>query len=107
MALEYIHGRDLERIVRRHIETLGRPLSMPVAYYIMHDVLEALAYAHAATDEQGQPLHIVHRDVSPGNILVSFRGEVKLTDFGIAKASWRVSKTEVGMVKGNTSFMSP
>jgi serine/threonine-protein kinase len=107
MALEHIHGRDLERIVHRHIETLGRPPSLPVAYYIVHDVLEALAYAHSMTGEDGEPLQIVHRDVSPGNILVSFRGEVKLTDFGIAKAAWRVSQTEVGMVKGNTSFMSP
>jgi tRNA A-37 threonylcarbamoyl transferase component Bud32 len=107
MALEYIHGRDLERMVRRHIEKFGRALSLPVAYYIMHDVLEALAYAHSMTDDAGQSLQIVHRDVSPGNVLVSFRGEVKLTDFGIAKATWRVSKTELGLVKGNTSFMSP
>ena len=70
-------------------------------------MLEALAYAHARTDPEGRNLAIVHRDVSPGNILVSARGEVKLSDFGIAKAAGRVSRTEVGMIKGNVSFMSP
>jgi serine/threonine-protein kinase len=107
LALEYIHGRDLERLVRRHVEVFGRSLSVPVAFYIMHEALEALAYAHARTDPEGKNLAIVHRDVSPGNILVSARGEVKLSDFGIAKAEGRMSKTEVGMIKGNVSFMSP
>ena len=107
IALEYIHGRDLERVVRRHVEMFNRPMSLPVAYYIMHDVLEALAYAHSVTGEDGQSMQIVHRDVSPGNILVSFRGEVKLSDFGIAKSQARVSKTVMGTVKGNASFMAP
>jgi len=107
LALEYIHGRDLERLVRRHIEVFGKSLSVPVAFYIMHDALEALAYAHGKTDAEGRNLAIVHRDVSPGNILVSARGEVKLSDFGIAKAEGRMSRTEVGMIKGNVSFMSP
>jgi serine/threonine protein kinase len=107
LALEYIHGRDLERLVRRHVEVFGRSLSVPVAFYIMHEVLEALAYAHGRTDPEGRNLAIVHRDVSPGNILVSARGEVKLSDFGIAKAEGRMSRTEVGMIKGNVSFMSP
>ena len=107
LALEYIHGRDLERLLRRHIETFGRPLSVPVAFYVMHEVLEALAYAHARVDSDGKTLGIVHRDVSPGNILVSASGEVKLSDFGIAKAEGRMSRTEVGLIKGNVSFMSP
>jgi hypothetical protein len=107
LALEYIHGRDLERLVRRHVEVFGRSLSVPVAFYIMHETLEALAYAHGKTDPEGRNLAIVHRDVSPGNILVSARGEVKLSDFGIAKAEGRMSRTEVGMIKGNVSFMSP
>jgi len=107
LALEYIHGRDLERLVRRHVEVFGRSLSVPVAFYIMHEVMEALAYAHGKTDAEGRTMAIVHRDVSPGNILVSARGEVKLSDFGIAKAEGRMSRTEVGMIKGNVSFMSP
>jgi len=107
LALEYIHGRDLEKIVRRHVEKFGRALSVPVAFYIMHEVLEALAYAHGRADAGGKNLAIVHRDVAPGNILVSASGEVKLSDFGIAKAEGRMSRTEVGMIKGNVSFMSP
>ena len=107
LALEYVHGRDLERLVRRHVEKFGRSLSAQVAFYILHEVLDALAYAHARTDQAGKSLAIVHRDVSPGNILVSMSGEVKLSDFGIAKAEGRMSRTEVGLIKGNVSFMSP
>ena len=77
LALEYIHGRDLERLVRRHVEKFGRSLPVQVAFYILHEVLDALGYAHARTDQAGKSLGIVHRDVSPGNILVSVsrRGE--------------------------------
>jgi serine/threonine-protein kinase len=70
-------------------------------------VLQALAYAHATRDKSGAPMGIVHRDVSAGNVMVSFLGEVKLADFGIVKSNRRVSKTQVGMVKGNANFMSP
>lgn len=107
MALEYIHGRDLGQLVQLHVEKLGRPLDVPLAFFVVHDVLEALAFAHGQTAKDGRPLEIVHRDVSPGNVLVSYQGEIKLTDFGIAKAGRRVSRTEAGMVKGNVSFMSP
>jgi serine/threonine-protein kinase len=107
LALEYIHGRDVGQLVQRHIELRGRPLDLPVAFYIAHEVLEALAFAHSQLSKEGAPLDIVHRDVAPGNVLVSYRGEVKLTDFGIAKAERRISRTEVGMVKGNAGFMSP
>jgi Protein kinase domain len=107
MAQEYIIGRDLGRLLQRHVETTGRPLSDKLMFYIAHEVLDALGYAHAQPDVSGQPLGIVHRDVSPGNIMLTVRGEVKLFDFGIVKATQRVSKTEVGVVKGNVSFMSP
>jgi hypothetical protein len=107
LALEYIHGRDVGQLVQRHMEVRGRPLDLPVAFYIAHEVLEALAFAHSQISKEGMALDIVHRDVAPGNVLVSYRGEVKLTDFGIAKAERRISRTEVGMVKGNAGFMSP
>src|SRR5580692_9857136 len=107
MAQEYIIGRDLGRLLQRHVETTGRPLGDKLMFYIAHEVLDALGYAHAQPDVSGRPLGIVHRDVSPGNIMLTVRGEVKLFDFGIVKATQRVSKTEVGVVKGNVSFMSP
>jgi hypothetical protein len=107
LALEYVDGRDLDKIVHRHMQMFGRGLPLATTAYILHQVLDALAYAHNKADEQGRPLEIVHRDVSPGNVLVSYRGDVKLSDFGIVKAGQRVSRTEVGLVKGNASYMSP
>jgi len=107
LALEYIHGKDLQQVVQRHVELFGHPLDLPVAFHVMHEVLEGLSFAHSQTERDGRSLEVVHRDVSPGNVLVSYRGEVKLTDFGIAKSDKRVSTTEVGMVKGNAGFMSP
>jgi serine/threonine protein kinase len=107
LALEYIHGRDLEKLLNRHIQVYNRPLDLRVVGYIIHEVLEALAYSHTKRDQTGRPLEIVHRDVSPANVMISYQGEVKLTDFGIVKAGQRVSQTELGMVKGNASFMSP
>ncbi len=107
MAQEYIIGRDLGRVLARHVETTGRPLPEKLMFYIAHEVLDALGYAHVQPDVTGLPLGIVHRDVSPSNIMVTARGEVKLFDFGIVKATQRVSKTELGVVKGNVSFMSP
>jgi eukaryotic-like serine/threonine-protein kinase len=107
LAQEYILGRDLGRLLGRHVERTGRALPERVALYIVYEVLEALAYAHSRTDAVGNPIGLVHRDISPGNVMLTSRGEVKLFDFGIVKAEGRVSKTEVGVVKGNVSFMSP
>jgi hypothetical protein len=107
MAEEFILGRDVMRLVQRHVERTGRPLTEKLMLYVAHEVLEALAYAHAHVGPDGKPLAIVHRDISPGNIMITNRGDVKLFDFGIVKATGRVSRTEAGVVKGNVSFMSP
>ena len=107
MTQEYIVGRDLVRLIARNYEHSQQTLDPKVAYYIAHETLLALEYAHGKRDRQGQALGIVHRDVSAGNILVSAQGEVKLSDFGIVKSNRRVTKTQVGMVKGNANFMSP
>jgi hypothetical protein len=107
MTQEYIVGRDLIRIIARNYEHAQKTLDPRFAYYVTHETLEALEYAHSKKDRQGQALGIVHRDVSAGNILVSARGEVKLSDFGIVKSNRRVTRTQVGMVKGNANFMSP
>ncbi|HEX4406754.1 MAG TPA: serine/threonine-protein kinase, partial [Polyangia bacterium] len=107
MTQEYIVGRDLGRLVTRNFELTGAGMPETLAYYVAHETLQALAYAHEQHDKNGEPMGIVHRDVSAGNVMVSLQGEVKLSDFGIVKSNRRVPQTQVGMVKGNANFMSP
>jgi serine/threonine-protein kinase len=107
IAQEYVVGRNVQQLVDRHVERLREPLDVGTVFYIATEILQALGYAHDKTDDDGQPLRIVHRDVSPGNIVVSRGGEVKLIDFGIVKAEGRVSQTDIGNVKGNAAFMAP
>jgi hypothetical protein len=107
LAAEYVSGHTLAAISTRHAEKFGRPLPAAFVFYMAHEVLAALGYAHDRTDPGGRPLGIIHRDVSPTNVMVSFEGEVKLLDFGIVKAAERVSRTREGSVKGNVGFMSP
>jgi hypothetical protein len=107
MTQEYIVGRDLVKMVQRYYEYTKRSMETRFALYIAHETLLALEYAHSKRDRDGLPIGIVHRDVSAGNIMMSLAGEVKLFDFGIVKARGRSTQTQIGMVKGNTSFMSP
>jgi len=106
IAMEYVFGRDLRQILE-HFREEGRYIPLPAAAFIAARMCEGLDYAHRKTDPGGRPLGVVHRDVSPQNILVSFDGAVKITDFGIAKAKDRVSKTEAGVLKGKLGYMSP
>jgi len=107
MAMEYVAGRNMSQIVERHLQRYGRALDVPTVFYLLHDVLQALAYAHERTNANGDPLGIVHRDVSPSNIMISTRGDVKLLDFGIVKAEDRLSRSDIANVKGNPAFMAP
>jgi hypothetical protein len=107
LAQEFVDGRTLAQISARYQEKYGRTVPAALVYHIVHEVLAGIGYAHDRMDTQGRPLDIVHRDVSPSNIMVSFEGEVKLLDFGIVKAAERVSKTKEGNVKGNVGYMSP
>ena len=107
LAQEYVIGRDLGRITRR-LRERGEPLlSANAILYLAHEVLTGLQYAHAKRDDSGHPLGVVHRDITPENVIISERGEVKVLDFGIMKAMHRVSQTESGTVKGSVGFMSP
>lgn len=106
IAMEYIDGWDLEGILARS-QSLGRPLPPALVARIMADACVALDYAHHFKDATGQPAHLVHRDISPQNILVSKSGVVKLVDFGVAKAATSSHKTQTGAVKGKLSYMSP
>lgn len=105
IAMEYVEGRDLKRVLDQGAK-LGKPLSIAQAVYIMIEASKGLDYAHKRIVD-GQPLSIIHRDVSPHNVMVSFNGEVKIMDFGIAKAAARSTKTRVGTVKGKCAYMSP
>ena len=105
LVLELVDGWDLGRVLQR-AATAGTPLPRELGLHITADVCRALAYAHGKTDGQ-RALGIVHRDVSPHNVLLSEQGEVKLTDFGIAKAMNKREQTGTGVVKGKVAFMSP
>jgi type II secretory pathway pseudopilin PulG len=108
MAQEYVLGRDLRRLVNGAIKADQKPLDPRLAVYVAREALRALEYAHTRQTDDGRPMGIVHRDVSPNNILASARGEVKLFDFGIAKAEeGRLHQTQTGVVKGNVQYMSP
>src|SRR5262249_8977293 len=106
IAMEYVDGRDLRSILHLAREN-GIPMPIPLAVSIAAKVASALDYAHRRRGDDGSDLKIVHRDVSPANILVSSDGDVKLCDFGIAKAASKVSRTETGALKGKLAYMSP
>jgi serine/threonine-protein kinase len=106
IAMQYVDGLDVLALLRECARAQIR-LPPDLAGLIARDVLDALDYAHNARDSSGRPLGIIHRDISPGNVLLSWRGDVKLTDFGIARAAERRHKTEAGKLKGKYGYMSP
>jgi serine/threonine protein kinase len=106
ITMEYVHGRDLRTILRRAKERNLR-IPLDISTFVVSKVCAALEYAHRKRDDKGQPLLIVHRDISPQNILISFEGEVKLTDFGIAKAASKAPTTDKGALRGKLLYMSP
>ncbi len=106
LVMEAVPGKTLSAILRRATRR-QRPLGQADAAFIVARAAAALGYAHALTDADGRPLNIVHRDVSPENILISFEGAVKVIDFGIASAHGRMSETLVGGLKGKVEYMSP
>jgi len=106
IALEYVNGRDLRGIFD-DLRKQGQVMPMPQVCHLIMQLCEGLDYAHNKRDAQGRDLNLVHRDVSPQNVLISYEGEVKLIDFGIAKAAGKASKTQAGILKGKFGYMSP
>ncbi len=105
ITMEYVAGRDLTQVLRRCQETQQR-IPVPHAVYIAARIAEGLHFAHTLTGPDGRPLNIVNRDVSPSNVRLSYDGDVKLLDFGIAQALMKFT-SEIGILKGKFSYMSP
>jgi serine/threonine protein kinase len=106
ITMEYVDGADLYKILRRGSE-IDFEMPLDVCAFVAKEIASALDHAHRKRDHNGKTLGIVHRDVSPQNVLISFSGEVKLVDFGIAKATMKARQTAVGVIKGKYYYMSP
>jgi hypothetical protein len=107
LALELVDGIDLADLIHACFERLGQPIPHRHVIFIAVEALKGLDYAHRRKGQDGRSLHIVHRDVSPGNVLISFEGEVKVADFGIAKSAMREVSSVAGTVKGKVPYMAP
>ncbi len=106
IAMEFVQGKDLRAIY--DVESArGTITPIGISCHIVMKMCEALHHAHFATGPRGEPLQVIHRDVSPQNVLLSFDGEVKVADFGLAKARGRIVQTQAGVVKGKLAYMSP
>ncbi|MGB5813523.1 MAG: serine/threonine-protein kinase [Polyangiales bacterium] len=105
IVMEWVNGMPLGRLIRKARKQGG--VGLPIALRIGADVARALHYSHTADDEHGEPFNMIHRDVSPHNIMISYDGVAKLLDFGIAKADHRAHKTQAGVVKGKFAYMAP
>lgn len=106
IVMEFVDGCNLKAVIEQYRQ-MGRRVGVKESVYICMETCKGLSYAHEIVDDDGELLHIVHRDISPPNILLSKRGEIKVTDFGLAKASTQLEKTDPGVVKGKFSYLAP
>jgi len=106
IVMEFVDGANLKAIIE-HLRKAGRDFPVEAAVHISLELCKGLAYAHELTDPNGVPLHIVHRDMSPPNVLITKHGEVKIVDFGLAKANSQLERSEPGIIKGKFSYLAP
>jgi serine/threonine protein kinase len=107
IAMEWVEGGDLGGILQKLQERVGQPMPMRFAVLVAVEAARGLDYAHRLCDTAGNPLHVIHRDISPSNLLVSFEGEVKITDFGIARSRLKTSPSLPGALKGKIGYLAP
>jgi hypothetical protein len=106
IAMEFVWGKDLLQLMNR-FRKMRKHMPPAMVAWIAAKVCEGLDYAHRKRDRNGNPMNIIHRDMSPQNVLVSYEGQIKIIDFGIAKAASRTTKTQAGVLKGKFGYMSP
>jgi serine/threonine protein kinase len=106
IAMEWVDGGDLGAILRK-LRGVGQPMPIRFAVLVAVETARGLDYAHRLRDARGEPLHVVHRDISPSNLLVSYEGEVKITDFGIARSRLKTSPSMPGALKGKMGYLAP
>jgi len=106
IVMEYVDGANLKGIAES-VKKQGKDFPVAAAAWIAHEICKGLSYAHELADQSGLPMNLVHRDMSPPNVLVTKYGEVKIVDFGLAKASSQLEKSEPGIIKGKFSYLSP
>ena len=106
IVMEYVDGADLKQVIE-YTRKSGGGFSIEAACFIAAKICEGLTYAHELRGPDGQPLEIIHRDMSPPNVLITKHGEVKIVDFGLAKATSQLEKSEAGIIKGKFGYLSP
>jgi eukaryotic-like serine/threonine-protein kinase len=106
IVMEFVDGANLKSIAES-VKKQGKDFPVAAAALIAHEICKGLVYAHELTDQNGMPMNLVHRDMSPPNVLITKFGEVKIVDFGLAKASSQLEKSEPGIIKGKFSYLSP
>ena len=106
MVMEYVSGVNLEQLLERHA-ALGRLMPVDIAAFVISRIARGLTYAHQKCDREGRPLGIVHRDIGPKNVMIAYEGDVKLTDFGIAKALDLMYNEEGKVIAGKDEYLSP
>ncbi|APR79902.1 Serine/threonine protein kinase PrkC, regulator of stationary phase [Minicystis rosea] len=106
IVMEYVEGADLKAVMD-HAKKTGLNIPVEVAVYAATRICQGLAYAHELRDREGKPLQIIHRDITPANVLITRYGEVKIVDFGLAKASSQLAESDAGVIKGKFGYLAP
>ena len=106
IVMDYIEGKDLKTFLRK-VRASGAALSLEVILYVFSKIIDGLEYVHGLTDHNGRSLNLVHRDINPHNVFISYSGEIKIIDFGIVKSAFDQDKTGHGIIKGKISYLTP